>query len=468
MAITAEKINILVGLNNKEALRGLASLDKRLKGLKKPVSNVNKIFGRMFKIAGFAGFTKMAVDAGKFGRAMVLLADKTGIAASKISAMRNSFAAMGGSAKSIDNLLNNLSTGLARLSMGDGALASTLSAMNINAWDENGRLKTADVLEGEIANWANQQKALGRSFAEVAVFLKDNFGIEEDLAKQMYSLGHGGMEAQRRAIEARTGKLSQESINKLTELNQKWSELMVTLQVTFQNVVAELAPFMETVLDFAQKIAKFVGDNPEIGAIGVAILGLSSAFGALGTALSGVGHILTGLLAHPLIAMAIAGGYIGRKIGQSDTANKIVADIFPQDLSAKKQAEMVRNAVLQGRMSPQQAGIALSQLGTSPLAMAQSDYLDDLRKQLLEKKITYDEFNQKLNELKPQEYEIVYVEGGLERAIAQEDEQPVAPVYVNIENNAQGGATLNTEVTAEGGNLNLTGMPMYQTQTAGG
>lgn len=452
---TVGSIKIQAILDSKPAQRGLALLDKRLKGLKKPVNNVNKIFGRLFKVAGFAGFTKMAIDAGKFGRAMGLLADKTGIAASKISSMRNSFAAMGGSAKSIDNLLNNLSTGLARLSMGDGTLASTLSAMNISAWDENGRLKKSDRLQGEIANWANQQKALGRSFADVAVFLKDNFNIEEDLAKQMYDLGHGGMEKQRREIEKRTGRLSQESIDRLRELNQKWAEFTVTLQVTFQNIVAQLAPFMEIVLDFAQKIGKFLGDNPELGALGAAILAISSSFGVLGTALKGVGAILTTLLAHPLIAMAIAGGYIGKKIGDSDIANRILNDMLgPKDLSAKKQAEMVRDAVLKGQMSPQQAGIALSQLGTGPLEMAQSGYIEDLRNQLKNKKISFEEFTQKLNELKPVQYEIIYVEGGLEKAETVDYEQPVAPVYMEQTITVNKDGTVNTE-TASSGDINF-------------
>jgi len=432
--ITAEKIDILVGFNNKLALRGISLLDKKLKGLKKPVDNANRLFGKMFKIAGFAGFTKMALDAGKFGRAMGLLADKTGIASEKISEMRNAFAATGGAAEDIDNLLNSLSTGLARLSMGDGKLASVLSSMGINAWDEFGR-KTPDVLYKEIADWAHQQKQMGRSLADVQVFLKDNLNVSEDIARDMYNLGYGGMKARDLEKTKKIGKISQENINRLEELNQKWSEFSTSLVVSFKNIVAYIEPFMEKVLDFARGIAKFVGENPQIGAVVAGVLGLSTALSTLGVALKGVGFILTALLAHPLIAMAIASGYAGKKLAETDTA----ADLVAGTMSGidKRMFATIDKQEKTGKISHEMANELRKRLGSGS-------------KDIL---------------FTPKTYEVIYqyeddILNGNEAMLANDDaeNEPIVNLEQTLIVNKDG--TVNTETSSDSGSFNVTKMLM--------
>lgn len=423
---TVGSIKIQAILDSKPALRGLSLLDKRLKGLKKPVNNVNKIFGKLFKIAGFAGFTKMAIDAGKFGRAMGLLADKTGIAASKISSMRNSFAAMGGSAKSIDNLLNNLSTGLARLSMGDGTLAATLSAMNINAWDENGRLKKSDRLQGEIANWANQQKALGRSFAEVAVFLKDNFNIEEDLAKQMYTLGQGGMEAQRKRIEEQTGKLSGGEISNLQKLNVAFSTLTVTIQVLLQKIVAGLSPIIDFSIQIFNMIFKGLQElwNEAVDVFKI-IFGegdeLGELLGFLKFAFKDIIDLCKVLIQFfgYLVAMIKFVGEIFGKLAAW------IAEKFGFKTERQEKIDELGERVRSGKISREEAARELEKITGKNI-------------------ITGD----------TRDYEIVYIEGGLEKAETVDYEQPVAPVYMEQTITVNKDGTVNAE-TASSGDINF-------------
>lgn len=504
---------IRVGLEGKSAFKGLALLDKKMKGLNKPVKAMSNQFKSLLKLAGFAGFTKMAIDAGKFGRAMGILADKTGIAASKISSMRNSFSALGGSAKSIDNLLNNISTGLARLSMGDGAMAATLSSMNISAWDENGRLKKADRLQGEISNWANQQKALGRSFAEVAVFLKDNFGIEEDLAKQMYSLGHKGMEAQRKATEAKTGKLEDGEISNLQKLNTAFSTLIVTIQVLIQKIIAGLSPVIEYVIDVLQSITSIISDSFKylfdkfkeggdgVEEFAIVLKTLKGIFVFLGWVLKGVIDVAKGVWNAFVMVIEAAGRFvawvqdklgirtkhqekineIGEKVrsgeisreeaakelaklmkdpnskektGGFESVNKVFNEIIgPVDLSKRKTIKRVIEENIKGNISDELLEEILTAEGIS-LQKAKAIYSGDIDKwqdELRKGKMSLDEYQNKIGYVHP--YETIVIEN-VEKAIPPDYEMPAEPIYMEQTITVNKDGTVNTETTSSG-NINF-------------
>lgn len=248
--LALESIYIDVLLNGKKAQLGLSQLNKKLKGLNKPVKSLNGIFNKMFKIAGISGFAKMAFDAQKLGRQLGLIADKTGIAASRLAQMRSAFSATGGDAKAIESVLTNITSGLARLSMGNGEMASRLSAMGINAW-ENGNVKSADVILGDIADWTQTQLKMGRTMQEVSQFLEDNFGIQQDLANQL-ALGRSGFNAYQSAMASKVGSLNSGEIANLQSLNASFSRLKETVVVLTEKITAGLAPILEFFIDLAQ------------------------------------------------------------------------------------------------------------------------------------------------------------------------------------------------------------------------
>ena len=251
MGLAVESIYIDVLLNGKKAQMGLAQFNKKLKALNKPVKGLNNIFGKMFKLAGIAGFAKMAFDAQKLGRELGLIANKTGIAASKISKMQNAFAATGGDAKSLTNVLTGITSGLARLSMGSGEMASKLSAMGINAWDSNGNVKTSDIVLGDIAEWTKGQIAMGRSMQEVSQFLQENFGITQDLANQL-TLGREGFAKYQAELAKKTGSLEESEVSNLQSLNASLARLKQTVVVLTEKITAGLSPVIEFFTDLLQ------------------------------------------------------------------------------------------------------------------------------------------------------------------------------------------------------------------------
>ena len=247
--LALQEIFIRCGMDGKPFFKGLKDLNKKTRG----------VFKSLAKFAGIAGFAKMAYDAQKLGRELGLIADKTGIAASKIGKMQSAFAATGGDAKTIGNVLTGITSGLAKLSMGDATMASRLSAMNISAWDEGGNVKKADVVLGEIADWTKGQIDAGRSMVEVAQFLQDNFNIPQELANQL-ALGQEGFAKYQEAITERVGSLNEKEISNLQSLNTSLSRLKETVIILVEKITAGLGPAIEFFTDIFQIAAKELQD----------------------------------------------------------------------------------------------------------------------------------------------------------------------------------------------------------------
>ena len=259
MGLAVESIYIDVLLNGKKAQMGLKQFNKQLKALNKPVKGLTGMFGKMFKFAGIAGFAKMAFDAQKLGRELGLISTKTGIAASKLSQMQNAFAATGGDAKNLTNVLTSITSGLARISMGGGEMAAKLSAMGINAWDNSGKVKKSDVVLGDIAEWTRGQLEMGRSMQEISQFLQENFGITQDLANQL-ALGREGFAKYQAELAKTTGSLEEDEISNLQSLNASLARFKQTVVVLTEKIAAGLAPVIEFITDVFQIFVKNAQD----------------------------------------------------------------------------------------------------------------------------------------------------------------------------------------------------------------
>ena len=172
--LALESVQIEVLLNGKKAYMGLSQLNKKLKGLNKPATTLNKTFSNFVKLAGIGGLTAMTINAAKLGREMGLISRYTNISTKNLSKMENAFASTGGDAKEVGKTLSNITRGLARLSMGDATFTSRLSAMGINAWDDYG-VKNAEQIRLEMSDWIKKQLDAGRTLAEVATFMGDTF-----------------------------------------------------------------------------------------------------------------------------------------------------------------------------------------------------------------------------------------------------------------------------------------------------
>ena len=164
--------------NGKKALLGLNNFNKRLGNVKKTAKATNSVFNQMLKFAGFVGFSAMAKDAATFAHSLNVLSYRTGIASNRLLSMKNAFASTGGRAEEVESLIRSISSGMARLSTGDGRYAGMLTALGINPYGK----KPDEIMYG-MADWAQRQKSLGRSNAEIIQLLQDSFGVAEEFAE---------------------------------------------------------------------------------------------------------------------------------------------------------------------------------------------------------------------------------------------------------------------------------------------
>lgn len=256
-----ETITIDVLLNGKKAQMGIAQFNKQLKGLQKPVKAVNSGLKKFLSIAALAGvtalFKKAVGEASEYGRSMTLLSQQTGIAAENLAGLKSAFSAIGLSGNKVNSVITKISSGLAGISMGEGDMASKLSAMGINAWDNEGGVKTADTILGEMANWAKTQKDFGADVRDISYFLQKNFGMEQAMIDKML-LGRDAYESWQKSEIEKTGNVNEHQITKLSDLNESLNTLGETTKNLGIQVIGDLAPYLKEIADTTSGILRNV------------------------------------------------------------------------------------------------------------------------------------------------------------------------------------------------------------------
>ena len=248
-----------VELNGKKASKELKKIGGVIGGINKTAKTTNKAFGFMIKALGAFGAFKATSHVAEMGKSMSLLSDYTGVASSNISKLRNAFSSIGVSGKSVDAVLSNITDGLARLSSGDGAMASRLASMGINAWDRNGGIKDPRSVMYDIADWAKRQKDSGRRTTDIIYWLRQNFNIEQQMAEKMM-LGSSGLKAFVESQSKDVGNLSTQQAKQLKELSDTYNKLSATLSSTFSQMVADFSPALKEIAKDVTLLVKFVGD----------------------------------------------------------------------------------------------------------------------------------------------------------------------------------------------------------------
>lgn len=320
--VAVNEVTIDVILNGKKAQMGLKQFAKEMKKFENIGKKTNSVFKNFFRIAGIGAFAKMTLDATQLGRSIGFLAERTGIATSKILGMRTAFSAVGGDAKAIDRTLSTISRGLAGLSMGDGEMAAKLAAMNISAWDANGQIKTADVVRGDIAEWTKRQLEAGRTNEEVATYLEKTLGIAYDEFK-MLSLGREGLAQREAELAEQVGTIDERQRNNLDELFLTFNRLKTTLTSLVQQVAGDLAPMFKFIGDLLQYLGRglqdvwndlvsvyrdVIGDGEELSTL---FDGLKTALGAI---IDGLRFLVKWVVGPILYAFRALGEWIGKLV----------------------------------------------------------------------------------------------------------------------------------------------------------
>lgn len=248
-----------VELNGKKASKELKKIGGVIGGINKTAKTTNKVFGFMIKALGAFGAFKATSHVAEMGKSMSLLSDYTGVASSNISKLRNAFSSIGVSGKSVDAVLSNITDGLARLSSGDGAMASRLASMGINAWDRNGGIKDPRTVMYDIADWAKRQKDSGRRTTDIIYWLRQNFNIEQQMAEKMM-LGSAGLRAFVETQSKEVGNLSDLQNQRLRELSDTYNTLSSTISTTFSKMVSDFSEPLKAIAKDITSIVKYVGD----------------------------------------------------------------------------------------------------------------------------------------------------------------------------------------------------------------
>ena len=317
--VAVNEVTIDVILNGKKAQMGLKQFAKELKKFENIGKKTNSVFKNFLKIAGVGAFAKMTLDATQLGRSIGFLAERTGIATSKIMGMRTAFSAVGGDARAIDRTLSTISRGLAGLSMGDGEMASKLASMNISAWDSRGQIKTADVVRGDIAEWTKRQLDAGRTNEEVASFLEKTFGIAYDEFK-MLSLGREGMAKREAELAEQVGTINERQRGNLEELFMTFNKLKTTFASFVQQISADFAPIFTFIGELLQQLGRGLQDVwSDIVSVYRDVIGngeeLATLFDALKVAVSAVVDVLRLAVKYILGPLLYAFRTIGEWIG---------------------------------------------------------------------------------------------------------------------------------------------------------
>lgn len=383
--VAVNEVTIDVILNGKKAQMGMKQFAKEMKKFENIGKKTNSVFKNFFKIAGIGAFAKMTLDATQLGRSIGFLAERTGIATSKIMGMRTAFSAVGGDAKAIDRTLSTISRGLAGLSMGDGEMASKLSAMNISAWDSNGQVKTADVIRGDIAEWTKRQLDAGRTNEEVATYLEKTLGIAYDEFK-MLSLGREGMAKREAELIEQVGTINERQRSNLDELFLTFNKFKTTLTSLVQQVAGDVAPvfsFFGELLqtlgrglqdvwnDLASVYRDIIGDGEELS---VLLDGLKTAIGAV---VDGLRFLVKWVVGPILYGFKALGEWIGKFVAfLEDKMGWFFSS--PREKERQRDAELATQAFNNKDLTTQEDRLKwLSQQGSLYWKDQYDKYLED-------------------------------------------------------------------------------------------
>lgn len=294
--------------DGKDVNRGLRDLKKSLKDIQNIGSR--QLVRTFAKLASVVGFTKMTLDASSFARSMTYLAQKTGVASSKLSNMKTAFDKVNGSGDQAVKLIERIGKGVAGARFGDYKTISQLSKMGIGY-----KGRSSESIMFSMADWANRQIASGTlSMAQLSALFEKEFGIGQELTKLMA----GGSKELRRYIQesgAALGEETEEGIEKRNKLANAINGLNASFERLKNQIITELAPALTKIVDVFADLIGWCSRHSEVSAIATALIALFSSLSALKWVL-GIGTALKALA----VGASGAAGAIASVTGALSTA----------------------------------------------------------------------------------------------------------------------------------------------------
>lgn len=258
-----EEIVVSFTPDTKKLDKSLKRVEKQLKGFGKIGKANNKIFGDFLRLAGFAGLTKMSIDATHLAHNLTILGQKTGMATSEVSKLRNAWASFGADAKSFDAFSKKMYSDLAnRFSAGGSALESALATIGSSGFDEMGKLRSMRDILGDIAEYMKylvEQEGMEVGVAQSEI--EQIFGVPFEVSAKMA----GGRESFFAYLEEgikHTGNITDENIKTLNEFGIAINRYLTAMNTSFQNSLGVVVSTTK-LIEKLNEVSKFFAATPD-------------------------------------------------------------------------------------------------------------------------------------------------------------------------------------------------------------
>jgi len=270
---TINTLTIDVVLNGKKAQMGLKQFSKELSKLQKTtfktnssLKNIGSLFSGFSKMAlpsailgAATAFAHMTMEAGEAAKSIDNLSKRTGVAPSKLIAMKKALVSIGGSGEDVEKTLTKITEDLNELNISGktSPMLNRLRLLGVNYRDEKGNTLKADEVFLKLSDTV-QQMIRERGIEETIALMRD-FPLNE---ASISALGQGSSRLEELIKEL---TIIQDKQNEnLKDFNDSTKNLTESMQ-TFKSVLAsDVAKPLKSALDLESDILNWFSKEENV------------------------------------------------------------------------------------------------------------------------------------------------------------------------------------------------------------
>lgn len=262
-----EEIVVSFTPDTKKLDKSLKRVEKQLKGFGKIGKANNKIFGDFLRLAGFAGLTKMTMDAAHFAHSMQVLGQQTGIATDKLSKMSSVWKVWGTDAKALATFSKRLASDISGKYAGkDSPFYGAFRRFNVDPLDASRNIKDLRTLFGELAKQASQRREPKWITQNL---LEDYFAMPPEVAQKLME-GENAWYKFYDEAASRVGDITPDEMKTLDSGLQKLNEALENYSIAIKKSAAGVLGFLQE-KGIISGVSNFVKENPTTSLIGTAL-----------------------------------------------------------------------------------------------------------------------------------------------------------------------------------------------------
>jgi len=276
-------LTIKANVKGEEELRGLqkglnqlSGQSKKTAGAMDRLKNASKgalgALRTLLPVLGVAAFAKMGNDVLQLGDQLEKMSRSTGLTVPLLDKLRQSAALAGTDFKALQRAFPTLAKNMQDASDGIGTAKEAFDRLGFSVTDNQGNLKDLDTAFLELTDkFAGMEDGTMKAANAAEIF-------GTGLGRKLIPLLNQGKDA----IDGLNTAFSQESAEKMAAFNDKWAQLGEKFREVAINVVVELLPHLEKLLDLVDGMAKVFASLPgPIQALVVGLGGLALTLGLI-------------------------------------------------------------------------------------------------------------------------------------------------------------------------------------------